>query len=367
MSNVTHDSWMIYGAYGFTGRLIVEEALRRGHRPVLAGRDAEQLRSMAKPLELEIMPLSLDDAPSLGLAARSSSLIVNAAGPFSETGPKIIDACLKTSTPYVDISGEFHHLRAVEALDEQAREAGIPLLTGGGFGVTFGDCLARHVVDRLPDATSLLISVAANNAQSTPAVRRTILDVIAKGGYAVEGGSWVKRPLAHQLWTVRDGSTDTPFAAAPMGELAAARTSTSVANIVVGRPMPAKTAKRLRMVSPLLQGALSIAPLRRALGRDSGKPQIPTPEPKQGWRSQLWAEARNARGDRAVARLETGEGYAFTARAALANIEALFTRKLAGAFTPARAFGAEHVLTIPGVRLIDLDPESFSPLERVHA
>jgi hypothetical protein len=36
-----------------------------------------------------------------------------------------------------------------------------------------------------------------------------------------------------------------PFAAARMGELAAARTSTNVANIVVGRPMPAKTAKRI--------------------------------------------------------------------------------------------------------------------------
>jgi hypothetical protein len=72
-----------------------------------------------------------------------------------------------------------------------------------------------------------------------------------------------------------------------MGELAAARTSTSVANIVVGRPMPAKTANRLRMLSPLIQVALSIAPFRRALGRDSGKPPIPTPEPKEGWRSQL--------------------------------------------------------------------------------
>ena len=39
-------TWMLYGAYGRTGRLIVDEALRRGHRPVLAGRDAAKLEQL---------------------------------------------------------------------------------------------------------------------------------------------------------------------------------------------------------------------------------------------------------------------------------------------------------------------------------
>ena len=43
-------SWMIYGAYGYTGRLAVELALARGHRPTLAGRDVRQARTYrAKP------------------------------------------------------------------------------------------------------------------------------------------------------------------------------------------------------------------------------------------------------------------------------------------------------------------------------
>jgi short subunit dehydrogenase-like uncharacterized protein len=64
-----------------------------------------------------------------------------------------------------------------------------------------------------------------------------------------------------------------------------------------------------------------------------------------------------------MARLETGEGYAATAAAAITNVEALFSRPLAGVFTPAHAFGADHVLTIPSVQMIDLDPESGLPLE----
>jgi short subunit dehydrogenase-like uncharacterized protein len=130
--------------------------------------------------------------------------------------------------------------------------------------------------------------------------------------------------------------------------------------------MAQKTAKLIRLLSPMIKGALSITPLRNALGRDKGKPSAPAQAPDTVWHSQLWAEARNARGDRAFSRLDAGEGYAFTARAAIANVEALFARKLVGAFTPARAFGARHVLTIPGVRLVDLDPENLL-LERACA
>jgi short subunit dehydrogenase-like uncharacterized protein len=355
--------FMVYGAYGFTGRLIVEEALRRGHRPVLSGRDEQRLQALAQPLGLAAIALRLDDASALQAALRPMSLVLNAAGPFTATGRAIIEACLATGAPYVDVSGEIAHLRAVYDLDERARKAGVALLTGAGFGVTYGDCLARHVVDRLPDATHLRLSVAASSAQTTSGVRRTILEIMAEGGWAVEGGEWKRRPLAHQTWVVKDGPAALPFAAAPLGELAAARLSTKVADIVVGLPMPGATAKAVRLVSPLIQGALRLPPLRRALGGDEGRPSIRAPEPKEGWRSRIWAEARNARGHRVMARLETGEGLAATARAALANVEALLARRLAGAFSPAPAFGTAHVSTIPGVNLTDLAPETGLPLE----
>ncbi len=50
MKNRVNGSWMLYGATGYTGTLIAEEAVRRGHRPILAGRNAEKLRSLAKRL-----------------------------------------------------------------------------------------------------------------------------------------------------------------------------------------------------------------------------------------------------------------------------------------------------------------------------
>jgi len=220
--------------------------------------------------------------------------------------------------------------------------------------VTLGDCLARHVADRLPDATHLRIAVAAANAQSTSAVRRTILNVLAGGGYAVESGRLRRRPIAHRSWTLKLDGRRYTFAAAPMGELVAAFHSTRIANIVVGRPMSANAARGLRTLSPLIQFALSLSPLRRALGGGSSASSTKA-EPVDGFRSWIWAEAQNASGEQRAARIETGEGYAVTAAAAVVNVEALLSQKLAGAFTPASAFGAAHVLKIPGVRLFDLE------------
>jgi short subunit dehydrogenase-like uncharacterized protein len=358
--------WMLYGAYGHAGVEIAAAAARRGHRPLLAGRNPARLGAVADRLSLQANPLTLDEPDRLAAAIRGRRLVVNAAGPFSETAAPLIEACLAEGVHYLDVSGEVHHIRRVLGLGARAKTAGVALLTGAGFGVTYGDVLARHVMRRLPGATRLRLSVAAENALTTAAVRRTILGVLAGGGFAVEGGLWTRRPLGHQLWEIRDVEATVPFAAAPMGELAALAAWTGARDIVVGRPMPAAAARRVRLLSPAIRTVMSIAPLRAALGRDRGPAPPAKPEPAAGWRSRLWAEAWNARGVHITARLETGEGGAATAAAAIANLEALLASPRAGAFTPGMVFDADHVRTIEGARIVDLGATS-TPRELAHA
>jgi short subunit dehydrogenase-like uncharacterized protein len=52
--------FMIYGANGFTGSLIAAEAARRGMCPLLAGRNADKLRTLADKLGLEHRVFGLD-------------------------------------------------------------------------------------------------------------------------------------------------------------------------------------------------------------------------------------------------------------------------------------------------------------------
>ena len=61
MSTLANSTWMIYGAYGYTGRLIVEESVRRGYKPILAGRNANKLAELAQRHGLEWQAMSLAD------------------------------------------------------------------------------------------------------------------------------------------------------------------------------------------------------------------------------------------------------------------------------------------------------------------
>ena len=55
------NSWMIYGANGYTGKLITEEAVFRGHNPILAGRSADKLIPLAKKWDLDYRIFDLSD------------------------------------------------------------------------------------------------------------------------------------------------------------------------------------------------------------------------------------------------------------------------------------------------------------------
>jgi short subunit dehydrogenase-like uncharacterized protein len=355
MSDERQPSWMLYGAYGTTGRLILDEALRRGHRPLLAGRDAARLAALAQQHGLATAAVSLDDAAGLRAALAKVPLVFHAVGPFAETGRPMLEACLDARVNYVDLNGEIPHLQAVLKAKERARAAGIALIGCAGFGVTFSTCVACHVAKRVADADFLRISFAPDNALKSAAVDRSVKQTVAGGGLAIENGQLVGRPLAHMTWTAMAGGRRFSFAAAPLADLVAAHDATHVANVVAGVPMPRIVAAVLRLATPLI---------RVIAGRDKpaakGSPRENAAAPSSGaattktYRSRVWAEASKQGGGRAAALLETGEGFHMAAVAAVSAVEALLRKPLAGAFTPATAFGPDFALMLPGTGIVDL-------------
>lgn len=105
------NEWMIYGAYGHAGSKLVELAVRRGHQPILAGRDAHKLDAIATRLGLKTRQLTLEDPNALATTIEPYRLIVAAAGPFFQTGAPLLDACLARKAHYLDVCGEIHHMR----------------------------------------------------------------------------------------------------------------------------------------------------------------------------------------------------------------------------------------------------------------
>ena len=102
---------LIYGAYGYTGTLIVEEALEQGLRPLLAGRDTGKLKAMAERYGLPSLTLKLHDTAALDQAFRDQRLILNCAGPFTQTYSPVVEACLRQRVHYLDITGKYRYLK----------------------------------------------------------------------------------------------------------------------------------------------------------------------------------------------------------------------------------------------------------------
>src|SRR5215470_5758778 len=76
---------LIYGATGFTGKLVVESAVKRGLHPILGGRNAIRLNALASRYGLECRVTSLTDSSALLRALDGIDVVLLAAGPFSET------------------------------------------------------------------------------------------------------------------------------------------------------------------------------------------------------------------------------------------------------------------------------------------
>jgi short subunit dehydrogenase-like uncharacterized protein len=111
-------AWMIYGAYGYTGRLVAALATERGELPILAGRDERRLRDLGELFELEHRAFDLAHPKALREGLEGIDAVAHCAGPFSATSAPMVDACLATGTHYLDITGEIDVFEAVLARSE---------------------------------------------------------------------------------------------------------------------------------------------------------------------------------------------------------------------------------------------------------
>ena len=347
--------FLLYGAYGYTGSLIARLAVERGHRPVLAGRDPDRLHDLAQELGLPAVPVGLGNAGALEAALEDVPLVLHAAGPFSKTSRPMVDACLRTGTHYLDVTGEIAVFEALAARDADARGAGVTVLPGVGFDVVPTDCLAAHVAERLPGATRLQIAIRALSSASH-GTAQTAVENLGAGGAARVAGKIVRVPPAHDQLeaTFSDGKTRT-CTAIPWGDVSTAYHSTGVPNVTAYAALP-PTAVRVmrasRYAGPVLQSGPVQSVLEAAVSRFVSGPDE---EARGRGRSFAWARATDGSGGQAVARWSGPEGYAFTADAALRSALAVLEgRARPGFLTPSRAFGPDFALEVEGTAREDV-------------
>lgn len=343
--------WMIYGANGYTGLLMVEEAIRRGLRPVLAGRSRAAIEPLAQRFGLPARVFELNDLTATAMGIRGMNLVLHCAGPFSKTSKPMVKACLQEGAHYLDITGEIDVFAACHALDAEAQQRGIVLLPGAGFDVVPTDCLAAILKLELPTATELVLAFDAPGGPS-PGTAKTAVEGLGLGGRVRIDGELRKVPLAWKSRTFKKDNEQRLAMTIPWGDVYTANISTGIPNIEVYMCVPPSTlanVRRIRWLGP----ALGLSPVQALLkAQIARKVQGPSERKRQQAQTWVWGEVRDAAGREAKAVLVTPNGYTLTVSAALGIVTKLMAaqRPIGGYYTPSRLMGADYVLRLPGVK-----------------
>jgi len=241
---------VIYGSYGYTGNLIAEAAVERGLEPVLAGRERRSLEAQAARLRTEFEVAGLDQPKVLDMVLSDADVVLNCAGPFSRTWTPMVDACIRTGTHYLDITGEISVFEAIHERSDAAAAEDVMLLPGTGFDVVPTDCLAAHLAETLPDADSLELAFRAEGGVSR-GTAKTMLEHIDSGGAVRRDGTIEQVPLVHQSRTVDFGwGQDAVHASAiGWGDVSTAYYTTGIPNVTVYVAMPEAAARVQRIAT----------------------------------------------------------------------------------------------------------------------
>jgi len=345
---------LIYGANGYTGRLLAERALEVGLRPVLAGRNGAEIHALAAELGLPAKVFDLGSPAVVREGIAGAAVVLHAAGPFSATSRPMVDACLSAGAHYVDVTGEIAVLEAVAARDAEAREHNVMLLPGAGFDVVPTDCMAAHVKRRLPGAVRLRLGVAGVGGGISRGTARTMLEGIGGGTLVRKGGRIValrRTPRAE----IDFGRGPRPALGLSWGDVATAWHSTRIPDIEVYFALT-PTLARVASIPHAVKRVLGSGPLRSLLGRAiRSRPPGPSPERRARGRSIVVAEAWDGEGRSVRSRLETVEAYTLTAWTAVEIARrALAGQAAPGSHTPATAYGPDFVLSFEATARHDL-------------
>lgn len=347
------DKILIYGAYGYTGLLIVEECLKHGMPIILGGRNETKLKEISQKYNIEYRAFSLDNIEEVVKNLDNIQVVIHSAGPFIYTAKNMVLACLKAGTHYIDITGEIDVFEWIATKDNEAKEKEIMLLPGGGFDVVPSDCLASYLKSSLPDANQLTLAFYSNGRPSHGTML-TAIESIGKGGQIRKDGLLKSVPPAYKKMKINFSEETKLCVTIPWGDVSTAFYSTRIPNIEVYMAVSKGMSFMMQGIK-LTQNIIGTEPIQNFL-----KNRIPEGGPSPDERAKnytlLWGEVKNEKGLHKRAGMKTPDGYDLTAFSSVLIAKKIISGKFTPGFqTPSLAYGYDLVLELPNVKRWDIN------------
>ncbi|MFM9944931.1 MAG: saccharopine dehydrogenase family protein [Bacteroidia bacterium] len=344
---------IVYGSYGYTGELIVEESLSKNLSILLSGRNEEKLKSQSEKTGYPYKAVDINNHAALIELLKEGEVLIHAAGPFINTARQMVEACIEAKTHYLDINGDITVFELIKTFDYKARYARIMLMPGVGFDVVPTDCMAVKLKNKMPDAISLKIAFATIGGGVSHGTATTVAGRLGEKSLRRIDGKLVPIAFGKNGMWLDFGQKRLFFMSIPWGDVSTAFVSTGIPNIESFISVPHKVFKFLKFQG-LINWLLRTKAVRKFIQKKiDSKPAGPNFEERKNAYTLVWAEVKNQKGETLSTKLQTPEGYGLTATASLLITEKILSGNFKFGFqTPAMVYGEILIFEIEGVKEI---------------
>jgi short subunit dehydrogenase-like uncharacterized protein len=198
----------VYGATGYTGRLVAAELAEAKANLILSGRNRRKLDALAAEIggEARAREAALDDPAALRALLGDCAAVIDCAGPFVQLGEPVLAAAVETGTHYLDTTGEQSYLRmAFERYGPAAARAGVAVIPAMGFDYVPGDMIAALTAEGMGELDELRLHYCWHEFTPSQGTARSTLEIL--GGNDVE---WTDGRLVPGTGSLSRGSYDFP-------------------------------------------------------------------------------------------------------------------------------------------------------------
>jgi short subunit dehydrogenase-like uncharacterized protein len=149
---------LLYGATGYSGRLIAAEAARTGmhdsrdvpgYRMLLAGRDGREVARLAREHGMEARVFGIGNRQEVTRELDGVDVVINAAGPFALTANHLAKGALAADCHYVDINGEAEVYMKLDDLGRHAEQRNLAMVSAAGHTAAASDLLLHAALQEL--------------------------------------------------------------------------------------------------------------------------------------------------------------------------------------------------------------------------
>jgi short subunit dehydrogenase-like uncharacterized protein len=316
---------VLFGATGYTGRLVAHSLADAGVRPVLAGRNPESLEQLSEQLGggFETRGADVSRPETVRALVERGDVLVSTVGPFQKWGDAAVEAAIDAGAHYIDSTGEPPFIRRVfEEWGPRAEAAGCGLLTAFGYDYVPGNLAGALALADAGDAAEkvaigyfvsggggdLRSAMSGGTAASAAGV------VLAKGFAYRDGRVQGERPAKRVRSFAWDGKNLTGMSLGSSEHYALPRLHPRLSEVDVYLGWFGPASRPLQLLSlmgevPGVQTAFGAVVSRVAKGSSGG----PDAEARSKSGSRVVAEASDAGGNVVNRVLMRGpNGYTFT-------------------------------------------------------